>query len=329
MYKVLYDAAALHLIEDDYTTTDWEGCKGMINQGKIGCMVLGSWAYPQMVEAGPNGDDIGYMSFPITVNGKQYASAGADYSFGINKNSSEDDQMAQSMTAKSNRPKLSFKDWFALPRVQKWFVIVAFAIVPLLLLLVFTYIPFGKMIEYSLYDRSYTKVRAFVGLKNYARIFTKKDYFDAMFLSLYYMGQNMVMFIGAIMSVDPTLYEAAQIDGANRWKQFLYIILPSIKTIVMLNVILSITGSLSAFEPPYVIMGGGASGTATYFIKMHQAAHIDQKVGMACAMAVVLMIVIIFATILQKLFFRYVLKEGVDDAAPVKKKKKAVAAARV
>ena len=100
MYKVLYDAAALHLIEDDYTTTDWEGCKGMINQGKIGCMVLGSWAYPQMVEAGPNGDDIGYMSFPITVNGKQYASAGADYSFGINKNSSEDDQIAAMLFVK-------------------------------------------------------------------------------------------------------------------------------------------------------------------------------------------------------------------------------------
>lgn len=100
MYKVLYDAAALHLIEDDYTTTDWEGCKGMINQGKIGCMVLGSWAYPQMVGAGPNGDDIGYMSFPITVNGKQYASAGADYSFGINKNSSEDDQIAAMLFVK-------------------------------------------------------------------------------------------------------------------------------------------------------------------------------------------------------------------------------------
>ena len=100
MYKVLYDAAALHLIEDDYTTTDWEGCKGMINQGKIGCMVLGSWAYPQMVEAGPNGDDIGYMSFPITVNGQQYASAGADYSFGINKNSSEDDQIAAMLFVK-------------------------------------------------------------------------------------------------------------------------------------------------------------------------------------------------------------------------------------
>ena len=100
------------------------------------------------------------------------------------------------------------------------------------------------------------------------------------------MGQNMVMFIGAIMSVDTSLYEAAEMDGANRWEQFKYIILPSIKTIVMLNLILSITGSLSAFEPPYVIMGGGASGTATYFIKMHQTAYVDQKVGTACAIAV-------------------------------------------
>lgn len=311
----------------------------------------------------------------------------------------------------------TFKEWFSLPRVQKWFVIVTFAFIPMLLLIVFTYLPFGKMIEFSLYDRSYTKVRGFVGLKNYLRIFTKEDYFRAMLLSLYYMagavvqlalalyfatllsfktkggnlykgliffpylingiaigfifkffytrgfvldsvfqalgipldslpywlrdqsinnwslvatsvwrymGQNMVMFIGAIMSVDPSLYEAAEIDGANRWDQFKYIILPSIKTIVMLNLILSITGSLSAFEPPYVIMGGGASGTATYFIKMHQTAYVDQKVGTACAMAVVLMVIIIFFTILQKLFFRFVLKEGVDDMPENRKQRKNV-----
>ena len=49
VYKILYDAAALKLIEDDYTTTDWESCKGMINNGEIGCMVLGSWAYSRCV----------------------------------------------------------------------------------------------------------------------------------------------------------------------------------------------------------------------------------------------------------------------------------------
>lgn len=42
LYKILYDAVEQGLIEDDYTTTDWEGCKPMINNGEIGCMVLGS-----------------------------------------------------------------------------------------------------------------------------------------------------------------------------------------------------------------------------------------------------------------------------------------------
>ena len=89
VYKVLYDAAANKLIEDDYTTTDWEGCKGMINRGEIGTMVLGSWAFTQMQGAGPNPDDIGYMSFPITIKGKQYASAGPDYCFGINSKAAD------------------------------------------------------------------------------------------------------------------------------------------------------------------------------------------------------------------------------------------------
>ena len=94
LYKILYDAVDKGLIEEDYTTTDWEGCKGMINNGEIGCMVLGSWAIAQMKAAGANADDIGYMPFPITVNGKQYTTAGPDYCYGINANASEDNQHA-------------------------------------------------------------------------------------------------------------------------------------------------------------------------------------------------------------------------------------------
>ena len=94
VYKILYDAVKEGLIEEDYTTTDWEGCKPMINSGKIGCMVLGSWAFTQMRDAGDHGEDIGYMSFPITVNGKQYASAGADYSFGINVQATDEEKLA-------------------------------------------------------------------------------------------------------------------------------------------------------------------------------------------------------------------------------------------
>ena len=288
---------------------------------------------------------------------------------------------------------------------QKVFVMIAFMIIPLVLLFVFTYLPFAKMFGFSFYDMKYIGARRFVGLKNYSRVFSRSDCFGALKLSLYYMGgsivqlvlalylatilsfkvkggdifkgfmffpflingiaigfifkffytrgfvfdtvlqwcgfqldnlpywlrdqrinnislvgtsvwryfgQNMVLFIGAIMSVDSELYEAAMLDGANKFQQFIYIILPSIKTIITLNIILSITGSLSAFEPPYVITDG-ANGTGTYFIVMHEIAHTQQKVGLASAMAVVLLMIIFAATILQKLFFKYVFRNAEDE----------------
>lgn len=100
VYYVLYEAVARGLTEDDPTTTDWEGSKGMMNNGEIATMVLGSWAITQIQGAGDNADDIGYMSFPITVNGKQYATAGPDYNFGININSSDDEKIASMLYVK-------------------------------------------------------------------------------------------------------------------------------------------------------------------------------------------------------------------------------------
>ncbi|MCR5189568.1 MAG: sugar ABC transporter permease [Treponema sp.] len=285
---------------------------------------------------------------------------------------------------------------------QKWLVIGAFIVIPLLLLFTFTYLPFGEMVSYSFYKMKYIGERTFIGLRNYKDLFARKDIFNALKLSLYYMGgsvvqlvialllatilsfktklgnffkgvlffpylingiaigfifkffftrgfvfdtvlswlgipleslpywlktqglnnvslvgtsvwrylgQNMVLFIGAIMSVDNSLYEAADLDGANKVQQFFHIILPSIKTIVTLNIILSITGSLSAFEPPFVITKG-ANGTGTYFIIMDQVAHTSLKVGLASAMAVFLLCLIFIATVLQKIFFKYVFKNA-------------------
>lgn len=94
VYDILYEAVSRGLTEDDPTTTDWEGSKGMMNKGEIGCMVLGSWALVQIQSAGENADDIAYMPFPISIDGKQYASAGSDYCYGINCNSSADEQIA-------------------------------------------------------------------------------------------------------------------------------------------------------------------------------------------------------------------------------------------
>ena len=94
VYKILYDAVANGLTEEDYSTTDWESSKNMLNQGEIGCMVLGSWAYAQIRDAGDQGDNVGYMPFPITVDGKQYATAGANYSWGINTDAGNTNKQA-------------------------------------------------------------------------------------------------------------------------------------------------------------------------------------------------------------------------------------------
>lgn len=318
--------------------------------------------------------------------------------------------------------KKSFGEWFRSRKVQKRLLIGTFMIVPLLLLLTFTYIPFAKMVQFSFYDMKYIGPRTWVGIKNYVDVFKRSDIFGSLLLSLYYMagavvqlalalffatlfvfkvkgesffkatmffpylicgiavgfifkffyqrgmvldtilqmfgmdlnnipfwlkdqkinnwslvatsiwrytGQNMVLFLGAMMSVDTDLYEAASLDGANKWQQFKYIILPSIKSIVVLNLVLSISGSLSAFEPPYVITNG-RMGTGTYFVIMNRLAHENQKVGLASAMAIVLLVIIIIVTVAQKLFFKYAFDDGSSDEskAAVKAKKKAAKLAK-
>ena len=324
--------------------------------------------------------------------------------------------VAKAESATKQKKPFSLGKWAKSREGQKVLIVLAFSIIPLLLLFVFTYLPFGEMVKFSFYKMKYTTPvdkRQFVGWKNYLDVFRRKDCFSALKLSLYYIagaliqlvialylatilsfktrcgglfkglmffpflisgiaigfifkffytrgfvfdtvlqwcgfqldnlpywlkdqsvnnwslvatsvwryfGQNMVLFIGAIMSVDKEMYEAAELDGANQFQQFLHIILPSIRTIVTLNIILSISGSLSAFEPPYVITSG-ANGTGTYFVIMNEIAHVSQKVGLASAMAVVLLILIFIATILQKVIMN-VLFRNANEEEEIKHKKR-------
>ncbi|MNW33731.1 L-arabinose transport system permease protein AraP [compost metagenome] len=118
-----------------------------------------------------------------------------------------------------------------------------------------------------------------------------------------YMGFNFIIFLGAISSIGKDVYEAAEIDGANRWHQFRHIILPSIKQIVQLNLILAISGAISAFDIPY-IMTGGSNGSNTFVIQTVTTAFKYNKLGLASAMAVVLLFIVIIATMLQRLLIK-------------------------
>ncbi|TPQ23453.1 carbohydrate ABC transporter permease [Streptomyces sporangiiformans] len=114
-----------------------------------------------------------------------------------------------------------------------------------------------------------------------------------------YMGLNFVLFLGAIQSIPGELYEAAELDGASRWHQFRYIIAPGIRPVLSLSVILSISGSLSVFEIPY-IMTGGATGTETFVIQTVKLAFQFNKTGLASAAAVVLLLIILAVTWVQR-----------------------------
>lgn len=115
-----------------------------------------------------------------------------------------------------------------------------------------------------------------------------------------YTGFNFLVFLGAIQSINPEVYEAAEIDGANRWDEFRYIIMPSIRNIILLNIILGVSGSLSVFDIPY-IMTGGSNGTTTFVIQTIDTAFKYNKVGLASAMAIILLIIVIVVSLVQRL----------------------------
>ncbi|RFA23230.1 ABC transporter permease [Subtercola boreus] len=114
-----------------------------------------------------------------------------------------------------------------------------------------------------------------------------------------YTGLSFILFLGAIQSIPATLYEAADLDGANKFQQFRFIIIPGIKRIISLSFILAISGSLSVFEIPFIITGG-TNGSTTFVIKTIQQAFTYRQVGLASAMAVVLLIIVLIVTYIQR-----------------------------
>lgn len=278
--------------------------------------------------------------------------------------------------------------------VQRTLTICGFLALPLLLLLVFTYLPFVDMVEYSFYRWDGYSDKVFIGLKNYKDLFQEPQYFAAFKSSIYYfigsivqiaialyfaniffyklrgknffkgvlffpyllngvaigfvflyffkpggvldsvlmacgvakenlplwlgdtalvnwsltfvsvwryMGQNMVMFCGATQSISSELFEAAQIDGAGRFAQFRYIMLPNIRSIISLNLILAVKGAISVYEIPF-IMTKGTGGSMTFVIKTLSTAFTDKKIGLSCAMGVILLIIVMIITFIQKRF---------------------------
>jgi multiple sugar transport system permease protein len=116
----------------------------------------------------------------------------------------------------------------------------------------------------------------------------------------------MIMFLAAMQEINPTLYEAAAIDGANKWQQFWKITLPLLRPIILLVVVLGTIGTLQVFDQVYLATSGGPLGTSltpvylTFREAMGQQGPI--RMGYAAALAFILAIIIFCFTYLQRRF---------------------------
>lgn len=114
-----------------------------------------------------------------------------------------------------------------------------------------------------------------------------------------YLGLNFVLFLGAIQSIPSEILDSSAIDGAGRWAQFRYIIAPAIKPVISLSFILAISGALAVFEIPYTMVFC-SNGIATFVCQTVNLAFKFQKFGLASAMAVVLLVIILVVTAIQR-----------------------------
>ena len=113
-------------------------------------------------------------------------------------------------------------------------------------------------------------------------------------------GYNMLILLAGLQAVPEDLYEAARIDGASRWQQFLVVTLPSLGALILLVAILTVAAYFQLFAEPYVMtQGGPAQRTVTVLYFMYEEGFRWWSLGSACAVAFVLFAFMFVFTVLQ------------------------------
>ncbi len=121
-------------------------------------------------------------------------------------------------------------------------------------------------------------------------------------LSLWGFGATMLIYLSALQGVPTALYEAAEIDGANRIQQFFNVTVPMISPVILFTFITGVIGSFQTFTAAYVIGGAGSLGSPAYasmFYVLYLFVNVFRRyrAGTASAQAWILFIVILLLTL--------------------------------
>ena len=118
-------------------------------------------------------------------------------------------------------------------------------------------------------------------------------------------GYNMVIFLAGLQAIPHDLYEAARIDGASRWQQFLYITLPMLGPVLLVVGVITISGYFQLFAEPYVMTRGDPlQSTVSVLYFMFEEGFKWWNLGRASAVAFLLFLIILAITAVLMRFGR-------------------------
>jgi multiple sugar transport system permease protein len=119
-------------------------------------------------------------------------------------------------------------------------------------------------------------------------------------MSMWGIGPQMVIFLAGLQGIPDVLYEAAKIDGAGRWKQFLNVTVPMLSPVVFFNLVMGVIGSFQVFTAAFIMTSGGPQNATLFAVLyIYRNAFEYFKMGYASLLAWILCIVILFFTFIQ------------------------------
>jgi multiple sugar transport system permease protein len=118
-------------------------------------------------------------------------------------------------------------------------------------------------------------------------------------LSIWGVGNAVVIYLAGLQDVPRELYEAAEMDGANPWRKLWHVTLPMLSPVILFNVVVGMIGAFQTFAQVYILtQGGPADSTLLYAYYLYVSAFQYFKMGYASAMAWIMFVLVLVATII-------------------------------
>jgi multiple sugar transport system permease protein len=117
-------------------------------------------------------------------------------------------------------------------------------------------------------------------------------------MSVWGCGGGMVLYLAALQDVPQELYESAALDGASAWHRLIHITLPMISPVLLFTLVMGLIGVSQYFAQAYIMTGGGPwDATLFYALNLFNTAFTEYRLGYASAMAWVMFVLVLLATI--------------------------------